>query len=54
MLIDVLCPASPEEEITQELSEAVETALKLSKKYQCDIVLRYNHTGNILKVVSNY
>jgi len=54
MLIDVLCHVAPWEDTTQELNEAVDTALKLSKKYQCDVVLRYNHNGNVLKTVSNY
>lgn len=54
MRLDVLCPSAPWENTTTDADRAIDLAYNLSEEYQCDVTLRYNHTGTIHSTVSNY
>lgn len=51
---DVLCPSAPWENTTTDLDCAIDLAYDLSEEYQCDVTIRYNHTGTIYTTVSNF
>jgi hypothetical protein len=54
MRLDVICPAAPWENTTEDADKAYDLAYDLSEEYQCDVTLRYNETGMIYTTVSNY
>jgi len=54
MRFDVICPAAPWENITTDEDKAYDLAYDLSEEYQCDVQLRYNQTGIIFSIISNY
>jgi len=52
--LDVICHAAPWENTTEDEDKAYDLAYDLSEEYQCDVQLRYNQTGMIFTIVSNY
>jgi hypothetical protein len=54
MRLDVICPAAPWENTTEDKDRAYDLAYDLSEEYHCDVQLRYNETGMIFTTVSNY